>query len=95
MKYSRTDYTLKFLYKDLTPIQGQPTLKSILQLYQQVKGNAQSIACKLGGGQLGYLGLVLTQEDYDAIPHTVPFVRPTDPGTFTITIPRTGTQTRS
>ena len=37
----------------------------------------------LNGGQLGYLALVLTQEEYyNDIPNTVPFIRPIDPGVF-------------
>ena len=94
-KYTINDFTTKFQYKDLTPIVGQPTLETILRLYRQVKRNAQSVDCKLGGGQLGYLGLVLSEDDYNMIPGTVPFVRPTDPGTFTARAPRTGTQTRA
>ena len=88
-KYSIVDYTTKFQYKELTPIRGQPSLDSILQLYRQIKRNAQSIPCKLGGGQLRYLGLVLTDRDYISIPNTAEFVRSTDPGTFQVRTPTT------
>ena len=87
-KYSITDYTTKFQYKELTPIRGQPTLDTILQLYRQVERNAESVPTKLGGGQLGYLGLVLHNEDYKSIPNVEPFRRPEDPGTFTVRLPR-------
>ena len=87
-KYSITDYTTKFQYKELTPIRGQPTLDTILQLYRQVKRNAQSVPTKLGGGQLGYLGLVLRPEDYRSIPNAEPFHRPVDLGTFIVQTPR-------
>lgn len=87
-KYSITDYTTKFQYKELTPIRGQPTLDTMLQLYWQVKPNAQSVPTKLGGGQLGYLGLVLHNEDYESILNALPFQRPEDPGTFKVQVPR-------
>jgi len=87
--YSINDYTKKFQYKELTPIRGQPNLDTILHLYRQVKRNAQDVPCKLGGGQLGYLGLVLHDLDYNSIPNAVPFQRPQDPGTFTVTTPTT------
>ena len=32
------------------------------------------------GGNHGYLTLLLSTEDYNAIPGTAPFIRPTDPG---------------
>ena len=86
-KYSINDYIAKFQYKELTPIQGLPTLDTILQLYRQVKRNAQSAPCKLGGGQLGYLGLVLHNEDYESIPNSEQFIRPHDPSTFRVTTP--------
>ena len=86
-KYSINDYTTKFQYKELTPIQGLPTLDTILQLYRQVKRNAQSVPCKLGGGQLGYLGLVLNETDYESIPNAIRFIRPQDPGIFSVNTP--------
>ena len=85
--YSINNYTTKFQYKELAPIQGQPTLDTILQLYRQVKRNTQSVPCKLRGGQLGYLGLVLHKNDYENIPNAEPFIRPEDPGIFTVTTP--------
>ena len=57
-------------------------MDTILRLFRQVKQNAQSIPTKLGGGQLGYLALVLKPREYDNITISQPFVRPTDPGTF-------------
>ena len=64
-------------------------MDSILLLHRQVKRNAQSVPTTLGGGQLGYLGLVITEETYNAIPASEPFDRPTDPGTFALQVPTT------
>ena len=38
----------------------------------------------LGGGDHGYLGLVLTDEEYATVPGTTPFVAPTYPPPLTI-----------
>ena len=91
-----TSYSIKnvyshFEYKELTKVIGEPTLDSILLLHRQVKRNAQSIPTTLGGGQLGYLALVIASEKYDSIPNAEPFVRPEDPGSFTLQIPARST----
>ena len=93
--YSLHDYTIKFKHKELTPIRGLPTLDTILRLFREVKQNAQSVTTKLGGGQLGYLALVLKPTDYNNIAISLPFVRPVDPGTFNMTTPRPTTRTTS
>ena len=76
-----------FEYKTLTKIHGRPTIEKLLGLYREVKLNAQSVHTTLGGGQHGYLGLVLDPITYGTIPHSAPFVRPTDPGIFRVVTP--------
>ena len=81
--YSLNSYrTTHFQYQTLDKIHGEPTLDTLLHLFKQLKINAQSVPTTLGGGQLGYLALVLSQEEYEDIPNTVPFDRPTNPGVF-------------
>ena len=81
--YSINSYrTSHFQYQNLDKIHGEPTLDSLLHLFRQLKINAQSVPTTLGGGQLGYLALVLSAADYAAIQNTIPFVRPVDPGVF-------------
>ena len=95
-EYSITSYkTTHFQYQTLDKIHGEPTLDTLLHLFKQLKINVQSIPTTLGRGQLGYLALTLTQEEYDDIPNTIPFLQPTDPGVFkynptvpTITVPQ-------
>ena len=87
-----TSYSIKniyshFEYKELTKIDGEPTLDTVLLLHRQVKRNAQSVPTTLGGGQLGYLALVISPTKYDAIPNATPFVRPPAPGLFTVQLP--------
>ena len=91
-----TSYSIKniyshFEYKELTKITGEPTLDSILLLNRQIKRNAQSVPTTLGGGQLGYLALVITEAKYDAIPNSTHFHRPTDPRRFEVHLPTTAT----
>ena len=82
-EYSISSYkTSHFQYPTLDKIHGEPTIDTLLHLFKQLKINAQSVPTKLGGGQLGYLALVISTEDYNAIPNAVPFTRPIDPGVF-------------
>ena len=81
--YNLPDYRASFFeYKDLDRIHGQPTINSMARLLRQVKRNAQQVGTMLGGGQLGYLALVISPVDYISIPNSTNFQRPTDPGIF-------------
>ena len=91
-----TSYSIKniysyFEYKELTKIEGEPTLDTILLLHRQGKDNAQSVPTTLGGGQLGSLALVISKEKYDAIPNSTPFEHSQDPGQFQVHLPTTDT----
>ena len=83
--FSMPDYNARYFeYKELTKVHGQPTLDSIVRVYSQLKRNAQTVPTTLGGGQLGYLSLVISPQAYAAIPNAATFNRPTDPGPFTL-----------
>ncbi len=87
-----TSYSIKniyshFEYKELTKVDGEPTLDTILLLHRQVKRNAQSVPTTLGDGQLGDLVLVISAIKYNTIHNSTPFVRPTAPGQFTVQLP--------
>jgi len=69
-----------FEYADLTPIHGEPTYKSLTVLFNQLKANARSVRSSLGGGQHGYLGLVLSPAIYNTIAPNTPFQYPVHPG---------------
>ena len=67
--YALKDYkNTYFEYKVLEKIHGQPTMDNLLTLFRQLKRNAQCVTCALGGEQLGYLGLILSQEAYKKSP---------------------------
>ena len=78
-----------FKYKTPTPIRGEPTNKALKRLKLELQSNASSVETDLGGGNHGYLGLVLTDEEYASIPHTQPFIAPNYPPP--LAIPATST----
>ena len=84
MCYSKlTNYKEVFFeYKILSKIFGRPTLEKLVIIFKQLKHNAQRVPTTLGGGKLGYLGLILEATIYNTIPGSAPFRRPTDPGVF-------------
>lgn len=48
-----------FEYKDLAKIHSQPDIDSILRIFLVIKTQCSKSADYIGGGQLGYLVLVL------------------------------------
>ena len=82
----RSEY---FEYENLTSITGEPDFSSLTKLKNELKANAQSVPTTLGGGNLGFLGLILTDDEYALISDT-PFERPERP---TVLVFPTGTTT--
>ena len=80
------DYaTLYFKYKSPIPINGEPTYKSLKRLKTELRANASSVDTDLGGGDHGYLGLVLSDVEYMRInPTPAAFVAPNFPGALVI-----------
>ena len=76
--------SLYFKYKTPTLIRGIPTHKALRRLKTKLQANASSIEMDLDSGDHGYLGLVLTDKEYAAVPNTQPFVPPPYPGNLTI-----------
>jgi hypothetical protein len=63
-------------------IRGEPDYQKLSKLFDDIKANASSIPCHLGGGANGYLGVVLGAAAYAATtaPAVTPFIIPVDPG---------------
>ena len=57
-----------FEYKTLIKINGRPTLDKLILVFKQLEQNAQRVPTTLGGGLLGYLGLILENAVYITIP---------------------------
>ena len=73
---SLPDYKAKYFeFKELDKIHGKPTLEKIIKLVRQLKTNAQTVPTTLGGGNHGYLALVMSDDDYNNIPTTNIFIR--------------------
>ena len=82
-----------FKYPTPTPITGKPTNKSLKRLKNELRANASSVDTDLGGGDHGYLGLVLTDVEYANInPTPQAFIAPAFPGTLTIPATATAVQ---
>ena len=74
---STIDYaSLYFKYKILTPICREPTNKLLKRSKLELQANTSSEETDLGGGNYGYLGLVLNDTEYATIPYTQPFILP-------------------
>ena len=69
-----------FEYTDLTTIHGKPTYDSLAILLNQPKANSQSVQTLLGGGQHGYLDLLLSPTQNAIIVLNTPFIYPSHPG---------------
>ena len=65
-----------FKESNLTPIWGEPTLKTLHNIRNEIKANTKSVYYNLGGGSHDYLCLVLTDSKYALISKTT-FVYPT------------------
>ena len=69
-----------FPHEKLTKIEGEPTAATVRVLKREVYANAMAIATNLGGGNHGYLGMVMPAVEYNAMNNTQPFVAPNHPG---------------
>ena len=85
MKIGSVDYAASyFKYKTATPIRGEPTNKVLKRLKLELQANASSVETDLAGGDNGYLGLVLTDQEYASIAGTRLFGPPMYPGLLDI-----------
>jgi hypothetical protein len=71
-----------FQHKVLTKIHGKPTYESLQTAFTELKANASSVPSTLGGGQHGHLGLLLSNARYTALPNSLPWTTPGNPGPF-------------
>jgi len=80
------DYTsTNFEYSSLTKIQGIPTYEPLRKIKNEMKANAASVPCDLGGGNNGHLGLILSIPEYANVSLT-PYCRPLHPGILNIPV---------
>ena len=80
-------------YPTPIPINGESINKSVKRLKDELRANGSSVDTDLGGGDHGYLGLILTDEEYARIsPTPTPFKAPLCPGTLQIDATATPTE---
>ena len=83
-----------FKYPTPNPIHGEPTNKTLKRLKTELRANISSIDTDLGGGDHGYLGLILSDQEYlRIIPTPTQFQGPTWPGTLIIAPAATAVET--
>ena len=56
--------TFVFPHEILTPIVGKPTHETVKLLRKEAYANAYENECTLGGGDNGYLGLIMPANEY-------------------------------
>ena len=64
----------------LTKIHDVPAYEPLRKIKNELKTNASTVQCDLGGGNNGHLGLVLSAVEYTTVSAT-PYVQPIHPGT--------------
>jgi hypothetical protein len=85
MSYDTKATTFVFTHEKLTPIVGKPNHESVKLLRQELYANAFENECTLGGGNHGYLGLIMPDEAYlqlqidSGIEAPVAFIKPAAP----------------
>ena len=62
------NYTDYFEKKEHTRIHGEPDIDSLTCLFSESKRNSQRIPTSLGGGQFGYLALLVREAVYILLP---------------------------
>ena len=83
-----------FKYPTPNPIHGEPTNKTLNRLKTESRANSSSVDTDLGGGNHGYPGLILADQEYLRItPIPTQFQAPTWPGTFIIAPAATAVET--
>ena len=75
---------LYFEYKVITKITGEPTFEKLYEMFRQLKANMAAVPCTLVGGANGYLGMLVSAEQYNTVAPGAPFVPPHMPGHLVI-----------
>ena len=66
----------------ITEVHGQPTNQDIDCLEEELIAVASSIPTRLGGGNNGHAGMLLSAVDYDNLAPGTPFVNPANRGIY-------------
>jgi hypothetical protein len=86
MKYATVeDVIASFPHPILPTVQGEPDYQTIHAIQKSLQANSRTIDTHLGGGTLGHMGIIVSDESYDMIAQatdsgTAIWVNPTAPG---------------
>ena len=75
-----TTPTFTFPHPTLTPIANKPSTATLSLLKKEIYANAMSKPSRLGGGNHGFLALVMSPNGYAQLNGTQPFIDPVHPG---------------
>ena len=70
-------------YPEITTCNGEPNYKLLVTIINEIKDNYASIPSVGGGGDNGYLGVIMSNAVYATVCATS-FTVPEDPGTLTL-----------
>ena len=73
-----------FKHQDLTWINVKPTFTALHHMMLQLKSNAVSVPCSLGGGMCRYFGIILSLANYAILAAFTPFIVSAPPGPLNI-----------
>ena len=73
---SNTDFKeLFFKHQILPKIEGESTFKTLHSILNLLKVNACSVPCTLGGGNNGYVGILVSDVSYQILAPGTPFIQ--------------------
>jgi hypothetical protein len=71
LKYATVEDVVASFYRPILPtVQGEPDYQTIHAIRKLMQANAWAIDTRLGGGDLGHLGLVVSDSEYAIITPT-------------------------
>ena len=95
---STSSVNYKYSYSEhlvLPEIRREPTYEKLHHLKNELKANTSSLPNTLGGGNHGYLGMILTSTEYHRITPTDPFTWIPNRGVLAPNLAGTATQIAS
>ena len=69
-----------FEHKNLTRISGEPTFASLHKVLLEFKADVVSVPSQLGGGDHGFIVIILSNTTYTTLATISPFITPVQPG---------------
>ena len=77
---------LYFEHKELTRIMDEPTFGPLHNMLLELKANASSISCNLGGGAHSYARYIVSHVTYATIAPLTPFIIPLHTGPLSVAV---------